>query len=183
MNKKIFQIGICLIVSLLITIVFVLTNLYAYLIVTIPLVIIVGSWFFIEFKGMNSTPEKSYDTKLNKLIRIYNPILVNTNKFPKLNNKSILTVSNFDDLVDAQSETRTPIYYIKDIDCTAFFLINGDVFLVYYLKVNDNDISELEMKLKEMELRSSLNLEALSDFDKTVIIQTNNKAYKVSPMK
>ena len=181
--NKLMAIGSVLLVSLITSIIFVMSNLYDYLIVAFPLTIILGIWFIYEIINRNISNEDTYNKALSKITRVYDPILVNTNTFPKLNNKSILNVNNFNDLVDAQAETRKPIYFVIGKDSTAFYLVNDDLFLVYFLKIDNNSESDLEIELKKVELQSSLNLDAIKDFDKTVVIQTNNKSYKVSPIR
>ena len=120
--NKLMAIGSVLLVSLITSIIFVMSNLYDYLIVAFPLTIILGIWFIYEIINRNISNEDTYNKALSKITRVYDPILVNTNTFPKLNNKSILNVNNFNDLVDAQAETRKPIYFVIGKDSTAFSL-------------------------------------------------------------
>lgn len=182
-NKKLIIIGLIFSLCLCLTIVFVLSKLYDYLIVLFPLTIIIGIYLVYEIINRNISNEDTYNKILSKITRVYDPILVNTNVFPKLNNKSIININNFDDLVDAQAETRKPIYFIIGKDSTAFYLVNDDLFSVYFLKVDNSVETDLEIELKRVELKSSLNLDSIKDFDKTVVVQANDKSYKISPIR
>ena len=114
---------------------------------------------------------------------MYDGILVNINKFPKLKNKSVLYVNKIEDLVDAQAEMRKPIYYVKRESATAFYLLNDDIFLIYFLKIDKNELSGLEAEIKKLELEGSIKFENFKDIDKTFILQTEEKTYKVSPVR
>ena len=174
---------ICCSVSLIISLLLCFLKIYETLIVFIPLTIIAGIWAIYNKFTYKASDEEIYNSNLNKILKTYDPILVKTSSFPKLNNKSILDVPEFNDLLDAQTETRKPIYFIKGTASTAFYIIDSDVLLVHFYKANQGITSELEIELKKIELQSSLNLDAIKDFDKTVVLQTNDKAYKISPIR
>ena len=169
--------------ALLGTVALVVNNIYDYLIISIPLTVILGLWLLSNVVNQRGNAYDEYVHTLNRIIRVYDPIIVDTDKFPKLNNKSVLNAKKITDLVDAQAESRKPIYYIKGEDATAFYLLNDDILLVYFLKANDEEECELERELKKVEFQSSINLDAVKDFDRTVVVQANNKAYKVSPIR
>lgn len=174
---------ICFVISLIISLLLIYFKQYESAIVFVAFTVMSIVWFVYNKMNYKASDEEEYNKKLNRLLKIYNPILVSTTVFPKLNNKSILDVENFNDLLDAQTETRKPIYFIKGTASTAFFLINDDVLLVHFFKMNKTITSELEIELKKLELQSTLNLDAIKDFDKTVVLQTNDKAYKISPIR
>lgn len=185
MNKesKIMISFICCLLSFIISLILCYYKLYESLIVFVPLTIIAGIWAIYNKFTYKASDEEIYNINLNKILKTYDPILVKTSTFPKLNNKSVLDVPEFNDLLDAQAETRKPIYFIKGTSSTAFFLIDEDVVLVHFFKINKGISSELEIELKKLELQSSLNLDAIKDFDKTVVLQTNDKSYKISPIR
>ena len=124
--------------------------------------------------------KKQYD-----LIKKYwDKYLKNENvTLPKLKNKSILRTQTFEDLLDAQAETKKPIYYVSKDDSTVFYIINGEIFLMYIIKSVDNEFSSLELEIKKNELEEYYNLDKVSDFDKTIILNTNEKSIKISPIR
>ena len=176
-------VGLFFLATVVVTIVFILTDLYDYLIVTVPLNVITGIWFIYQFSNISINEQEVYNRTLKKIVKTYDPVLVNVDSFPKLNNKSVIKTNKINDILDAQSEIRKPIYYLIGKDSTAFYLINEDIFLIYFLKMVDDIKCDLELELNKEELKSSLNLDAIKDFDKTVIVSANNKAYRVSPIR
>ena len=185
MNKenKLMISALLFIVSLIMCLVLYYYKLTETLIVLIPLTAISLIWAIYNRLTYKASDIDIYNSNLNKILKTYDSILVKTNTYPKLTNKSVLDVALFDDLLDAQTETRKPIYFIKKDNSTAFFLIDDDVVLVNFLKVNSRVFTELEEELKKLELQSSLNLDAIKDFDKTVVLQTKDKSYKISPIR
>jgi len=170
-------------VCVVVTLVLVLNKINNYLIIAVPVTLIAGFYFISELKdGMASDKEK-YENEVNRIIKTYDGILVNTNKFPKLKNKSLLYVNKIEDLVDAQAEMRKPIYYVKRESATAFYLLNDDIFLIYFIKLDKNELSGLEAEIKRLEIESTIKLENFQDVDKTFILQTDEKSFKVSPIR
>ena len=182
-ERRIYISLACFVFSLIISLLSIYFKIYECLILFVAFAIMSIVWFIYNKINYKASDEDEYNYQLNKLLRAYNPILVSTTVFPKLNNKSILDVEDFNDLLDAQTETRKPIYFIKGTASTAFFLMDDDVLLVHFFKMNKTITSELELELKKIELQSTLNLDAIKDFDKTVVLQTNDKAYKISPIR
>lgn len=151
MNKenKIVISFICCLLSVIASLLLCYFKLYESLIVFIPLTIIAGIWTIYNKFTYKASDEDIYNLSLNKILKTYDPILVKTTTFPKLNNKSVLDVPEFNDLLDAQTETRKPIYFIKGTSSTAFYLIDEDVVLVHFFKINKGISSELEIELKK----------------------------------
>ena len=182
-KTKVLSTLMLFLMSLALTIVLIYNQIYNYLIVVVPVTLIAGFYFITEFKNSTANDKEIYEKELNRILRMYDGILVNINKFPKLKNKSVLHVSKIEDLVDAQAEMRKPIYYVKRESATAFYLLNDDIFLIYFLKMDENELSGLEAEVKRLELEGSLKIENFKDFDKTFILQTDEKSYKVSPIR
>ena len=183
-NKvKVISTLILLLLCIGITVVLFLNNLYNYLIVLVPVTLMAAFSFITEYKNSFASEKEIYETELNKILKTYDGILVNTNKFPKLKNKSVLHVSKIEDLVDAQAEMRKPIYYVRRETATAFYLLNDDIFLIYFLKQSQSEICGLEAEIRRLELEGSLKIENFKDIDKTFILQTDEKSYKVSPIR
>ncbi len=75
--------------------------------------------------------DSKYQKKLTKILKVYDGILVNLDKMPKFDNKEVLGVSSFEELLDAHSEIRNPINCITANDGTIFLLVSND-FIYYY---------------------------------------------------
>ncbi|MBO7079138.1 MAG: hypothetical protein J6W64_04950 [Bacilli bacterium] len=116
-------------------------------VITIALIIFI----MFEIKKIRMDDNKKYDYTLKKMLKIYNPVLVETKNFPDIKDKSILKVGDMDDLLNAQYEIKKPIYYIKSEDSTVFYILDNDVILVYFIKKNENTLTSLEIKLDNLD--------------------------------
>lgn len=158
-NKKVIIYGLLVLNMVILSIFLIVLHLYEYLILSGVLCVILVFLLAKELNRSSQTDESRYEGQVNRLIKTYNPILVNTNTFPNLSGKSVMPVAQFDDLVNAQAEVRKPIYYVKGKDSTAFYLLNDEMFLIYYVKVNENEKSELEMEIDKMESSDVVTVE------------------------
>lgn len=82
----------------------------------------------------------NYKNTLNKILKSYDSIIVNVETIPSLKEKEIINVTSFEELLDAQMETRTPINYcetIKGIEAN-FMIITSEIVWVYVLKRRRN---------------------------------------------
>ena len=149
MNNKFKIIILVLLLMLLIGIDLVLFyfKLFDYLIVLSVITIALIIFIMLEIKKLNMDENKKYMYLLKKVLKVYNPILVETKNFPDINGKSILKVGNMDDLINAQYEIKKPIYYIKGDESTVFYMLDNDVILVYFIKKNESVLTSLEIKL------------------------------------
>lgn len=77
--------------------------------------------------------ESVYTRKLNKILKTYDGILVEINSLPKLANKETISVKNFNELIDAHSEIRKPINFVKNKNFVTFILINEGIVWTYTL--------------------------------------------------
>ena len=82
-----------------------------------------------------------YEKRLHKILHVYDPIIVNVEKLPSLAKKSVIEVTTFDELLDAQNEITLPINFYEDKKkrVAKFVLIKSDLAWVYTLK---EDIDE-----------------------------------------
>ena len=158
-NKKMIIYGLLVLNMVILSIFLIVLHLYEYLILSGVLLGVLVFLLVKEFNRDSQTDESKYEGQVNRLIKTYNPILVNTNTFPNLSGKSVMPVAQFDDLVNAQAEVRKPIYYVKGKDSTAFYLLNDEMFLIYYVKVNGNEKSELELEVDKMESSDVVTVE------------------------
>lgn len=83
-----------------------------------------------------------YERKLKKILNTYDSIIVNVEKLPSLSNLSVVDVTSFEELVDAQNEVRLPINFKEDKKkkMAKFVLVRNNLAWVYTLK--EGDLSE-----------------------------------------
>lgn len=83
-----------------------------------------------------------YERKLKKILSTYDSIIVNVEKLPSLSGLSVVDVTSFEELVDAQNEVRLPINFKEDKKkkSAKFILVRNNLAWVYTLK--EGDLSE-----------------------------------------
>ena len=126
-------------------------KLINYLVILSVITIALIVFIMLEIKKLKMDDNKKYLYLLNKTLRMYKPVLVETKNFPETKSKSILKVGDMNDLVNAQYEIKKPIYYIKGDDSTVFYILDNDVILVYFIKKYCNDLTSLEIKLDNLD--------------------------------
>lgn len=84
----------------------------------------------------------AYERTLKKILTTYDSIIVNVKKLPSLSNLSVVDVTSFEELVDAQNEVRLPINFKEDKKkkSAKFVLVRNNLAWVYTLK--EGDLSE-----------------------------------------
>ena len=78
--------------------------------------------------------ESVYHKKLNKILRVYDGIIVNLKTMPKFVKEKLFIVNTFEELIDAHSEVRNPINYIDEKDGAIFLLMSSGYIYYYKLK-------------------------------------------------
>ena len=147
--------------------------------------------FSVTYISYSKNEKENFESNVNNILRLYNSILVKTNSFPDIQDKVIIKLDNIEDLIDAQLEIRKPIYYIKQVQTCSFILIDNDEALVYIMKRNDDDISALDIIIKDINIirkqedrRKNISDDLLSDIDRTTIIKlSDTRQFKVSPVR
>ncbi len=158
-NKKLLIYGLLLLNMIILSLFLVVLHLFEYLILTGVFFLVLCVLLAREISNHMASDESRYEKQVNRIVKTYTPILVNTNTFPNLKNKSILPIPQFDDLVNAQAEVRKPIYYVKGKNSTAFYLLNDEVFLIYYVKVHENEKCDLELEIDSIESSDVIRVE------------------------
>ncbi len=82
-----------------------------------------------KLKGSNK-----YNKTLNKILKTYDNIIVNTSVLPNTSKLNVINVTSFDELIDAHGEVRKPINYVSKDGCATFVLINDNMAWRYDLK-------------------------------------------------
>jgi len=147
--------------------------------------------FSVTYISYSKNEKENFESNVNNILRLYNSILVKTNSFPDIQDKVIIKLDNIEDLIDAQLEIRKPIYYIKQVQTCSFILIDNDEALVYIMKRNDDDISALDIIIKDINIirkqedrRKNISDDLLSDIDRTTVIKlSDTRQFKVSPVR
>lgn len=116
------------------------TNLrYIGYIIWIVNFIIIGVSIIFVYKL--TTKKTKYASKLHKILKSYDSVIVNISKMPKLDEYNIINVTEFSELMDLQSELRIPISFIEnEVDAeSTFILIHQKEAWVYKLNIYDLD--------------------------------------------
>ena len=74
-----------------------------------------------------------YNNKLKKILKTYDSIIVNVKTIPDIDTLNVITVTSFEELIDAHSEVRKPINYIAQKGHSIFILINDGMAWRYDL--------------------------------------------------
>ena len=78
-----------------------------------------------------------YESKIQKILSTYDSIIVNIDKFPDITENNIITVSSFEELLDAHGEVRMPINYFNGYNKSHFILISDNTVWKYTVKKSD----------------------------------------------
>ena len=147
--------------------------------------------FSVTYISYNKNELETFEYNVNNILRIYNSILVKVNNYPDLIEKNIIKVDCIKDLIDAQSEIRKPIYYVKQAQTCSFILIDDNEALIYIMKKSEDVVSALDIIIKDIEIikkqeerRQNISDDLLSDIDKTTVVKlTETRKFKVSPVR
>lgn len=158
---------------------------YAVIVLAIAVSFIIQELMY-RFTG--DTKEEKYETKLKKILKTYDSVLVETRKVPVIDSEKVILVNSLDDLIDAQLELRKMIYYFKQSDNCSFVLFDQNQANIFILKSNEEVISPLEIEINNNKIKNKnkndIDEETLNEIDKTTIIKLpNDKAYKISPVR
>jgi hypothetical protein len=122
--------------------------------------------------------EKSYDKKVNKILRTYDSILVKCKNIPIVSDKNIIMVDSIEGMVNTQIETRKPILYYKEYDSVSFMILDGTETYVYIIKANEEKINSVEQQINNIEMvKNTFVKDILSKIEKMLInadIKTEN---------
>ncbi len=151
------------------------------------LLIIDGALIFYYINKLvdNRNEYSRYNSKVKSILKTYDAILVEINDIPVIAGNSIVRVTNFKDLVDAQYEIRKPIYFKNYDNSCGFILMSDKEICLYIVKLNNDIVCPLEEQIEKSKGIDKDSIEKfLNSFDKTGVIKINNdKSYKISPIK
>lgn len=98
------------------------------------MIAIISLIYLIYLTIIRIKQESIYYKNLRKILKVYDSILVEVNTIPKLNKFNIISVKNFEELIDAHSEVRRPINFIYQKEGVKFLLISENIIWIYELK-------------------------------------------------
>lgn len=80
--------------------------------------------------------KSSFNYRLNKMLNKYDNIIVNVKNLPVIENKEIVMVTNFKELINVHDEVNLPINYldIKNNHEATFVIIVANIIYVYKMK-------------------------------------------------
>lgn len=101
------------------------------------LAIVLGAFLIITY-GRDVKKQGTYKRKLRKILATYDSIIVNVERLPIIQGLSIVRVTTFEELVDAQNEVRLPINFKEENNVAKFILVRNNLAWVYILKEGEN---------------------------------------------
>ena len=184
MNKdlKIIILGLLASITLVVSFVLFFNDIINYSIIAITItVMLIGYLVYTVFSGKNS--KSLYESKLKTVLKTYDTDIIYAETDYEIKEKNVLFVKSLDDLLVASSITESPIIYISENNASTFLVKNDEDLLAYILKVNPNEETKYERKLKEIIENNKKNVNSLlNNITKETIIVIDNKSYKVSPV-
>ena len=133
----------------------------------------------------NRTPEESFTNFMRDILKTFDAVLINSADDIETDGRSLLKVSNFEDLIDAQVEIRKPICYKRDDRSTLFVLLDEKTAYYCIVKVDEKEESPFDKWIKEQQKKKiNFDKSLLADIENTTVVKIdNNKSYKISPIK
>lgn len=101
---------------------------FSYAIIFISLICL----FFIYY--FNNKKKDKFNTKISKILRSYNGIIVNISNMPNFSKRDVIMVNSFYELLNAQMELRVPINFIHYENAGKFFIIGSGVVWMFILR-------------------------------------------------
>lgn len=147
---------------------------------------------FIRTAFMKTSEKDVYEYNLKSILKTYDAVLVQTKNVPSIDDKSVILVNKFEEMVDAQLEFRRPIYYKQNDDSVSFVLTDQGEALIFVLKVNDevktpldkylNGYDDTVLELKDDESNSQVTVVPTETMDQSKTNVLNEVIASVNAM-
>ena len=171
---------ILILLLLVVTILLLISSFKVYVFVSLTALVIISILFY-NYISNTKSEDALYNSFVNNIMKTYFSILVEVEEVPSLDNKDIVRVKTFDDLLNVQEEVHKPIFYIKDEDSFVLFVIDSSLACICELKRNDNIASTIDKVIDESSNKQNKLLENLEN---TAVLKLgNDKIVKVSPVR
>ena len=108
---------------------------YAYLLISIVFIILLPVFMFplVGLLLSMETNKSTYDKYINKILNEYDRLIVETTTAPDIENKNIIRIDSFNELLDVRDNLSLPIkYYIitKHQKCNFYINHNDELYLL-----------------------------------------------------
>ena len=112
--------------------------LYVSLSVCFSLLTITVIVLLLSFIKKITRQKSNYEKLLEKILREFNQIIVETKNVPNFKDYNIISISSFEELLDVRETISKPILYIKvHNQKSCFMIIDGEEIFQYVLKAVD----------------------------------------------
>ena len=96
------------------------------------------SFLLIRFMKKITTSKSSYTKRLEKIMKEYNQIIVETKNMPNFDKSKVFEIDSFEELLDVRETILKPILFIKISNEKSYFIIsNGEEVYRYVSKAVD----------------------------------------------
>lgn len=171
---------ILILLLLIVTILLLISSFKVYVFVSLTALVIISILFY-NYINNTKSEDALYNSFVNNIMKTYFSILVEVEEVPSLDNKDIVKVKTFDDLLNAQEEVHKPIFYIKSEDTLTMFIIDSSLACICELKRNSSVESNIDKIIEESDNKQNRLLENLEN---TAVLKLgNDKIVKVSPVR
>lgn len=178
-NKWLFVMGILILLSLINLIIFSLSGQFG-ISLMMGVLFFVSVICFVVLYFIFKSDKTIYKEQLKKILEIYRELLIESSTMPNLDGKKIVIVGSMDELMEVRKNLKKSIYYKKELNCCAFFILDSDEVCIYILKVNAGVISNLETIMEEVNNRNKSNM-VFSAIDRNKVIKLeNSRVFKIS---
>lgn len=108
------------------------------------------SFIFAIIKKYTKTISK-YDKFINKILKEYDRLIVETATFPDEKDYNVLIINNFNELVDVRDNLHSPImfYNVKDHKMSKFYILNDNNLYLYIVNSKDIDGGDKKYETKK----------------------------------
>ena len=113
--------------------IYLLIGLFSSIISIIFIIVIIRKLEFIK------TKKSDYDKKLNKILKEYDRLIVNTRSLPNISNYCQMKIDSFEELLDVRDNLHLPIMYYDVIkhQKAIFYILHDSNIYIYTLKEID----------------------------------------------
>lgn len=112
-----------------------------YIVIGIILIILSIIYMIAVLQMINITKVKKneYDKLLEKILKEYDRLVVETSTLPNLNKYNLMKITSFNELMDVRDNIRLPIMYYNVVahQKCHFYIIHGENIYLYTLKAVD----------------------------------------------
>lgn len=186
-DKRIKQILLIIAIALALLLVLIFNTEFRNYIYVVGVLLGIDIIVLFIYQNNTRTSESIFKSKIKNIINTYDSILAKVDVLPDLRDKDIVCIDKFEELINAQGETKKPIFYSVTDKTAAFVLIDNNLVCYSIIKESDEFKDPIEsklMKISDKKKDKDIDESILADLEKTTIIKIPNiGSYKVSPVR